>query len=255
MLDEVRLVGTLGPAEAERDEAIRGAVQGGEGTIGCDGSFVFDRKAERVERLSLTRTETRQPGAVEAGLELKSTLTVVREAAEPPPELADGALSGLPLDASPEREELLLVAPNGKYTLRHDRDWHIAWDDRRQTVLKRVDRGIVIAQCNLAVGPNAGKGRHQDLNQFRDDIKRALGARFGQVVGDGEIEGDPAGGYRYKVGVQGKEGDVGVLWNYYLIAGPEGDQVLAIFTLAVEQAKAFGDQDLQLVGSFRWTSQ
>ena len=88
------------------------------------------------------------------------------------------------------------------------------------------------------VGPVAGKGRHQDPVQFRDDIRRGLKQRFVQYVGAGEVEGDPAGGFRYKVGVQGREGDLGVIWYYYLIASPDGDQLLATFTLAQDHLKS-----------------
>jgi hypothetical protein len=231
---------------------IRGAVLGGEGTITCRGSLTFDRKEGRIARLTLDRAETRKPGPVEAGLDIKSTLTVERRGVETPAELADDALAGLALDPAPERKLLVLIAPGGQYTLIHDRDWHTFWDDLRLTVLKRLDRGEVIAQANLSIGPNAGKGRHQDLGQFRDDIRRALGARFVAFVGEGEVEGDPAGGFLYKVGVQGREGKVGILWNYFLAAGPEGDQLLATFTLIADQAKAFGTQDLQIMGTLRW---
>ena len=233
---------------------VRGAVLGGEGTMVCEGALTFDRKAGRIGRLTLNRTESRQPGPVEAGLDIKSTLTVDLKPAEAGAELSEAAVTGpvLSLDAGPEHEQLIVLAPGGKYSLVHDRDWHTYWDDVRQTVLKRLDHGEVVAQCNLTVGPNAGKGRHQDLGQFRDDIQRALGKRFAGFVGEGETEGDPAGGFRYKVAVQGREGTVGVLWNYFLVAGPEGDQLLAAFTLTADQAKRFGDQDLRMIGSLRW---
>jgi hypothetical protein len=231
---------------------VRGAVLGAEGMISFDGSFTFDRKAGRVDHLDLERTETRKPGAVEAGLDVKSTLTVERRTAEAPDDLSDEALARLPLEPDPARERLLLVSGDGKYTLLHDRDWHRYWDDRKVTVLKRLDRGEVVAQCNLTAGPSAGKGRHQDLGQFRDDIRRALGRRFGQFLGQGEVDGDPAGGFLYKVGVQGRQGDVGILWDYYLVASPDGDQLLVTFTLAEEQAKAFGDQDVRLMSSLKW---
>jgi hypothetical protein len=72
-------------------------------------------------------------------------------------------------------------------------------------------------------------------------------------VGAGKVDGDPAGGFRYKLAVQGREGEVGVLWYYYLLASPEGDQVLATFTLAERDARVFGDQDLEMIGSLQWT--
>ncbi len=89
-------------------------------------------------------------------------------------------------------------------------------------VLKRLDGRRVVAQCNLVVGPSAGRGRHQDPAQFRDEIRRVLDRRFVQFIGMGEVDGDPAGGFRFKVGVQGREGDLGVVWYYYLVAGPRG---------------------------------
>ena len=232
---------------------VRGSVLGGEGTIAGSGSYTFDRKAARVSKLVLERAEVRGAGPVEAGLDVKSTLTVTREVVAPPAALADDALARLNLDRpDPTRTLLRLAPPGGRYSLRHDRDWHTYWDDTRLTVLKRVERGEAVAQCNLRVGPSAGKGRHQDLDQFRDDIRRGLGTRFVQFLGAGEVAGDPAGHFRYKVGVQGRQGDVGVVWYYYLLASPEGDQMVATFTLADTQAKAFGAEDERLIGSFRW---
>ena len=117
----------------------------------------------------------------------------------------------------------------------------------------RSEGGQVVAQCHIAVGPAAGKGRHQDPTQFREDIRRALRQRFVQFLGAGEVDGDPAGGFRYKVGVQGREGDLGVVWYYYLVASPAGDQLLVTFTLAEGSARAFGDQDREMIGSLRWS--
>ncbi len=230
---------------------IRGAALGGAGTVSCEGTLRFDRVAGQVVQLDLTRHETRKAGPVEEGLDITSTLTVERKAIATPPELADPIVTTLPRDRDPQRELLILLAPDGKYTLRHDRDWHIYWDDTRLTVLKRLDHGEVVAQCNLNDGPKEPTCKHQHPDQFRDDVRRAL--RFDQFIGVGEVDGDPAGGFRYKVAVQGRQGDVGILWDYYLLASPDGDQLLATFTHALAQESAFANQDMRLVASFRWT--
>jgi hypothetical protein len=229
-LDDNALKATLGSVDDAKAVvrlrgSVRGSYLGGPGTITLDGSFAFDRKAGRVESLAVERAEVRKPGPVEAGLDIKSTLKVSRTGVE---------------------------APDGKYQLVHDRDWHIDWDSDRQTILKRLDKGRFVAQCNLSAGPNAGKGRHEDPARLRDDIKKAAGPRFVAVVGEGTVDGAAAGGYRYKVAVQGREGNADVLWYYELIAGPQGDQVLAVFTLGLAQQERFGDQDLRLIGSFEW---
>jgi hypothetical protein len=235
---------------------LKGQIQGsallGPGTITCEGFATYDRQAGRIDQLELKRTETRQPGPIEAGLDVKSTLSVTCRPAEPPAALTEASLAGTSLEVTPERELLRLTTPGGKATILHDRHWHAFWDDPKLSVLKRLERGQVIAQCNLMVGPAAGQGRHQDVSQFRDDVRRALKQRFVQFLGAGEIDGDPAGGFRYKVGVQGREENLGVVWYYYLVAGPEGDQLLATFTLALEHVDLFSDQDLKMIGSLRW---
>ena len=76
--------------------------------------------------------------------------------------------------------------------------------------------------------------------------------RFVQFLGAGEVGGHSDGGFRYRVGVQGREGDLGVIWYYYLLASPSGDQLLATFTLAEDHLKTFGERDLELIGSLRW---
>jgi hypothetical protein len=231
---------------------VEGSAYGGSGAIGCDGFATFDRDAGRLDRLDLNRVETRQAGPVEAGLDMKSTLIVSRHTAEPPEALSDAALEGLPLGYSRESERLQITLPGGRSTMLADRNWHIFWEDSRTAILKRLDGGRVIAQCNLMAGPSAGKGSHQDPAQFRDDIRRGLKDRFVQFLGAGEVGGRPDGGFRYKVGVQGREGDLGVLWYYYLLASPAGEQLLATFTLAVDNQQTFGESDLALIGSLRW---
>ncbi|MFO0954593.1 MAG: hypothetical protein U0835_26205, partial [Isosphaeraceae bacterium] len=66
---------------------IRGTRAGGEGTIACEGSLTFDRKNQRVEKLNIERAEVRRAGLVEEGLDVRSTLNVVRKTDQAPPEL------------------------------------------------------------------------------------------------------------------------------------------------------------------------
>jgi hypothetical protein len=234
---------------------IEGSVLGGAGKMSCEGVITYDRLAARVERVELNRSELRSAGPVEAGLDVKSTLTIARKGVKPPEILSDAALRTIPLDVTPERQLLRLVTPDGKATLLHDRQWHSFWDDPKLVVLKRISGGLVTAQCNIVVGPQAGRGKHQDPIRFRDDIRKALEQRFAQFLGAGEIEGDPAGGFRYKVGIQGREGELGVVWYYFLVASPDGDQLLVTYTLAADQLPKFGNQDLTMVGSLRWNRQ
>jgi len=233
---------------------IRGAARGGEGVMRLEGELTFDCKLNRVNRLSIGRSEVRKPGPVEAGLEFQSTLVVERADAEAPPELAEAALAGLPVVPSPEMLLLEYTPPGGIYSIRHDRAWHLFHDDTRQAVLKRLDRGEVVAQCNLTMGPMAAKGQHLDPSAFREDLKKAIGTRLVAIDEEGELKGAAEDGFRYRIAVKGMEGETPILWYYYLLASPEGRQLVATFTLGQAQAKSLGDNDLRLIGSLDWTA-
>ena len=231
---------------------IQGEVLGGAGTVTCEGFATFDRRAGLIDRIELKRKETREVGPIEAGLDLKSTLAIARRPTAIPKDLSDDVLKGTSLDLTPARKLLQLIAYDGRYDLLHDRTWHTYWDDPKLIVLKRFQRGVVTVQCNFSDGPPAGAGKHQDVEEFRADVRRALKGRFGQFLGAGEIAGDAGDGFRYKIGVQGREGDVGLLWYYYLIASPRGDQLLATFTMLENEARDFAEDDVALIGSLQW---
>ncbi|WP_165069493.1 hypothetical protein [Paludisphaera rhizosphaerae] len=232
---------------------VKGLVLGAEGAMTCDGFLTFDRKAGMITALELNRTESRRPGEIEAGLELKSTLTIVRRGGlEAPAELSDAAVAALSPEATPSRLLLQLIAPDGRYNLLHDRSWHTHWDDRKLVVLKKYAEGRVKAQCNLVYGPDAPKGKHQDVQEFERDVRRALKDRIDHVIGGGEVPGDADGGFRWKLGVQGMQGDLGVVWYYYLLASPRGEQLMATFTMADSDAGAFGGEDETIVGTLQW---
>ena len=241
-------------AEIRIGGEVRGSSRGGQGVIAFAGRFTFDRKPKRISRLKITRDETRTAGPVEVGVKAKSTLTVERNAAETPAALSDEVLATLPRDDEPRREWLLLAPPDSKYTLEHDRDWYLRREDPKGVVLTRLDKEKAepIAHLHLSAGPNAGKGRHQDLAEFRDDVKKAIGPRFDQVAEAGEIQGGPNSGFQYRIAVLGHEGARPVLWFYYLIASPEGDQLLGIFTLDPETEKRFNGEDRAILGSLEW---
>ena len=95
------LEATLESADATRarirlNGRVEGSAFGGSGAIGCEGFATFDREALRIDHLDLNRTETRQAGPVEAGLEMKSTLVVTRHPAEPSDALSDAARRRFP---------------------------------------------------------------------------------------------------------------------------------------------------------------
>jgi len=175
---------------------------------------------------------------------------------KPAPELAEAVRGDWPKSIENKHLQLTWAEPAGQYTLEHDRDWHVTWSDTQESVMKRVDRGgTVIAQCNLKRGPSVAAGRHQDPAQFRDDVREALGDQFRKVFGEGVLDRTQDQGYGYKLAVEGLIQELPVVWYYYLMASPAGEQVMATVTTTLAETQNGSKPALGLVESLRWSVQ
>lgn len=236
-------------ARIELSGEIHGASLGAVGSMKVQGELRFDRRGGRIDQIQIERSETREPGAVEMGLDMKSTLKVVRTAAQP-----DQAFDTTAIRAdSPDLELLRYQDPEGNIKFLHDRSWYIYWDDSRQIVLKRLDGGAVKAQCNMFTTPRGAARVEADIERFKGDIRRGLGDRFVKFLDEGGWSPLASGdGRMFRIQVGGKAGDSEIVWVYYLVDGDDGRRVVATFTLEAATVKDFSDQDLKIMGSLEW---
>ena len=146
---------------------------------------------------------------------------------------------------------LAYTGPGGRYRLEHDRSWFAFSEDDRQAVLRRLDRGTVVAQCNLVAGPTVESGAHPKADRFRDDVREALGDRFDRVIDAGEVAAPP-GEYRYRLAIRGRQGAEPIVWYYYLVSAASGRQLVAIVTLRESEVERLGRDDQRMIGSLRW---
>ncbi len=236
-------------ARIELSGEIHGASLGAVGSMKVQGELRFDRRGGRIDQIQIERSETREPGAVEMGLDIKSTLKVVRTPARPDPTFDAASIR----TDSAAWELLRYQDPDGKFRFLHDRSWHIYWDDSRQVVLKRLEGGGVKAQCNMFVAPRGAPRDEPDVERFKGDIRRGLGNRFVKFLDEGGWSALPSGnGRMFRIQVGGKTGDTEIIWVYYLVDGDDGGRVVATFTLESATVKDFSDQDLKIMGSLEW---
>jgi hypothetical protein len=61
----------------------------------------------------------------------------------------------------------------------------------------------------------------------------------------------PAGDGRwiYRISALGKMDGTEVMQNFYLVAGPGGEQVVLLFTMTPKKAMKLGERDLSMAGS------
>jgi hypothetical protein len=211
----------------------------------------FDLEAKRLTWLEWKQTDDRDQGPASPALTATSTTTLTRQPIERPDALSDVALVSVPADDKVP-ETLLCVEyrhPKGKFGLNHARGWQVVGEPDGRLVLRLIDRGDFVAQATLTPWVRAEPGQHLSADDFKAVIARTPGWQPEKELQAGEVPAGGDGRWLYRVSLLGKADGVAVLQNYYLLAGPGGEQVVVAVTLAPKKAEQLGSRDLSLVGS------
>ena len=231
---------------------IKGGILGATSEIKLSGHYLFDLKQHCLTHIELTQSETRSVGAVSPGLKVTAKATLDRVPGDHP------GLNQLATDAvprEPKAESLLLAMEAGDWGLKlyHDRLWHLFHQGSTVAVLRLMDKGSLIAQCNVSpIGP-APAGKHIGEKQFQDDVQKAIGDEF-KSIEKAEIIPTEDKRFVYRVIASGEANQktskgvnkVPVNWIYYLIADADGRQVVLVFTVENTLVERFDNRDINL---------
>lgn len=244
-------------SETEARFKVNGKITGGllgAGTeITLQGTCRFDVKQELLSEAELTIVEKRSVSPVTTGLNLTSKVRIVRSL-DTHPALTLEAAQGIPATASPEQLLILAEAPEWNLRWKHDRNWLVFHRTPQVAVLRLLDRGSLLAQCNVAPIKPAKPGEHMGEKEFQQEVQRAIGKDFRRIV---QAEVVPSGDDRYIYRVTsvgeteqpvpgGDSKKISLQWIYYLIAAPTGQQIVLVLTLEPESEKRFENQDISL---------
>jgi hypothetical protein len=214
-------------------------------------TYRFDLEAKRLTWLEWKQTDDRDQGPASPALTATSTTTLTRQPIQRPDALSDVALVSVPADGKVP-ETLLYVEyrhPKGKFELNHVREWQMVGEPDGRLVLRLMDRGDFVAQATITPWKPAEKGKHLSPDEFKEVIANTPGWEPEKELQAGEVPGGGEGRWIYRVSLLGKADGVAVLQNFYLLAGPNGDQVVVAVTLTPKKAEQLGSRDLSLVGS------
>jgi hypothetical protein len=234
-------------ATIEMSGKLEGAVHGVSTKIELKGRYTYDFTRRRITHFVLLANEDRSIGHVATGVDVTSkvTLSVAPLADSQHLDLDD--LSKAEFVADPARNPLVYESESG-FRLFLDRRWHAVNDDAKLLTLRFVDRGDLLAQCNISALEKASPGEHVSLTRFQADIREALGKNFGQFL-RASTGTDSQGRTIYSVVANGKVSELPIEWHYYLIADSQGRQVAFAFTLEEGLLERFADTDRLLVGT------
>jgi hypothetical protein len=232
---------------------VSGAVRGVASDIQLRGKYNFDLDARRITWLTLAITEKRAPGHAEPGLDILARLRLATDSAPPRPELDDSALEGLPLDPTPGAVLLRFASADGGFQFLHGRQWRTIIDRHDAAVLRLVEQGDLIAQCNASRLPDLPAGQRVQMEAYKSDIRRALGDNFGQFD---EVSQSTTGMKLnlLRAVVSGASSDVPIRWVYYHLSDDQGHQIATVFTMDARLIERFAEADRTLVETLEFTA-
>ncbi|MCZ2340871.1 MAG: hypothetical protein LC104_03640 [Bacteroidales bacterium] len=212
----------------------------------------FDMATKRMTELSWEQIDQRELGPASPATELKATVTLKRTAlADVPETLSAAARAKVPAaDATvPDAmTQLHYAMPSGQYRFQYARNWHIVGRTRDHLVMRLLDRGEFTAQATITNWKKADPGQHTTPAEFKGVLNQLPNWQAEQILNDGEIP-TSAGRWLYRVTAQGKQDGLAVVQSFYLLAGPNGEQVAVTVVTRQEKAVTLGSRDLDLVQS------
>jgi hypothetical protein len=237
-------------ADVSAGGSLSGAVCGVSTEIELKVKLKFDLKTNRINFFALLIKEKRSVGHVGPGLDTVAKVVITIAPKQQSAGLTAATIKNLPEKASPELTRLTYVAPGGRIRFQYDRCWYVTTDESKLAVLRMIDRGDLVAQCNLS--PLKETGKPVTLAEFQRDVQSSLGKNFGQFVKASQST-TSAGQTMFRVVVQGTVSQLPIEWIYYLVEDEKGRGASMAFTFEQELESRFGKADRDLIANLRLT--
>jgi hypothetical protein len=230
---------------------VAGAVGGVSSDIELKGKLNFDVQQKAVTWLTLAIRENRAIGHAQPGYEVLTKLKMASAPAKPTADLNETVAASIKAAPSGPQTLIEFNSDSAGFQLLHDRRWSVMLERGDLTVLRLVDRGDLIAQCNITPLPALAKDQQLSLEVFQADIKRVLGKNFEELVEAAE-ETTESGLRVLRVVAAGAAGELPIQWTYYHLSDDAGHRASLVFTIESSVLSRFAHIDRELIGNFHF---
>jgi hypothetical protein len=218
--------------------------------LNVEAAYDYDLDQHRLTTLIWQQKDERDQGPASPASTEESTTKLTRKPIERPVSLSDVALVSVPdgFDPPGSMTQLYYRDPKSRFDLVYAREWLAVSQTNEHLVMRMLDRGDFVAQVTISPWSQARPGEHLSGEAFQQQMSKVPGWEQTDVLQVGEVPSD-GGRWIFRVSALGQLEGVKVLQNFYLVAGPGGDQVVLAFTMTKAQAEKLATRDLALAGS------
>ena len=218
-----------------------------------DGNYRYDLSEQRLTSLEWAQKDERDQGPASPASTDESTMKLTRKAIDQPSSLTDVGLISVPDGFEPPMPMLQLYYrdPKSRYDVVFAREWQTVAETDEHLVMRMLDRGDFVAQVTISSWSRAKPGEHLSGEAFQQQMAKVPGWEPADVLQVGEVPTD-GGRWIYRISALGQLDGVQVLQNFYLVAGPNGEQVVLAFTMTKAQVEKLAARDLSMAGSIEF---
>ena len=239
---------TATTADVLLEGTAEGAAGGARSQVTFSGSLVFDHQRGYLKQASITIEEHRRAGPISPGLEIVAQVRIERKPATSKARLDRAVLATCPKQPTPGHLQLLLTTP-GNGRLLYDRNWHVFHQTPDVSILRRLENGRLVAQCNLSTAPEVTAGSGTGREAFLRDVKTALGPRLREVISIEPLKSRPDQRLQqgWRVTATGIDHGLPMHWFYYLCTHPSGRQLSLVFAVESDRLKTWARRDRDII--------
>lgn len=238
-------------ARVEFQGVVQGAIDGVATEIDVTGRYKYDRKLQRITWLAVLMKEKRSIGHVEPGLDVQSRLQMTIVPTTEPETLKEENIKELVAGATADALRVRYNSSDKLFAFDHDRRWHVMADSSNILSLRMVDRGELVAQCNVTSVVLPDATRRPTLAQFQADIRRSLDKNFGQFTNVGESE-NSFGHTIFRAEAIGTVEELEITWIYYLVQDQHGRQTVFAFTCEKPMLERMAGADEDMISTLQF---
>ena len=237
-------------AEIKVAGRLSAAVGGVATEIRLDGNATFDFDRKCLTSIQLRIKERRSAGYTGPAMDVTADLHLQISPLARSEELAPAVVKEA-AESNPATHPLALRSEMGGYHLIYDRQWHVTRNETQLVVLRLIDRGELIAQCNISPLPKLDEGKSVSIEEFQTEVRKSLGKRFDHI--ETAAEGKGAGGLKVlKVVAAGFASEIPIQWRYYLAIAPDGRRLALAYTMETDLVERFADADAAMTESIEF---
>ena len=238
-----------GLAHVEMKGHLTGMASGVETDIELVVKYRFDLTKHHITQLVMDIQEKRATGHAKPGLEVLARLQLRMTPIQSSEPLDSAELAHYNVQETAGARLLRFQSQRGGFSTLHDSRWHVILDNDKTTMLRLVDNGDLIAQCNIARLSDLEHGKTLPLHNFQADIRKALGDNFSEFVEADETELE-SGLHTTRVVTVGTVGKLTIRWTYYQLTNAQGERATCVFTFESGTEERFAAADETIIQSF-----